>query len=242
MGIKERYTTIADRIAVAAERSGRSPGDITLVAVTKTWPAETVVATYQAGMRHFGENRVEELAEKRPAVEAALGTESGIVWHAIGALQSRKTNLAADGADVFHALDRAKIAKRLSRRLVETGRSETDPLPVFIEVNLSGEASKAGLDCSQWESSDEQRQTLRRMARLAAELPGLAPQGLMTMAPWQVEDEVIRQVFRRTRELAQWLQDAEPEGQWSRLSMGSLRPRPAGRCSQVSHGGSPRRS
>ena len=113
MGIEERYQTIVDRIAAAAERSGRPATDITLVAVSKTWPADTVVSAYGAGMRHFGENRAEEMTSKRPAVEAVLGPNAGIVWHAIGALQSRKTKQVADTADVFHALDRAKVADRL---------------------------------------------------------------------------------------------------------------------------------
>ncbi|UCG23859.1 MAG: YggS family pyridoxal phosphate-dependent enzyme [Chloroflexota bacterium] len=220
MSIEGRYQAVLERIDAAAERSGRQAEDITLVTVTKTWPAETVVAAYQAGMRQFGENRAEELVGKRPAVETALGPDSGISWHAIGALQSRKTNLVADAADVFHALDRTKIANRLSRRLVENGRSESKPLPVFVEVNLSGEASKSGLDCRDWEASGEQKQALQQMARLVIDLPGLVPLGLMTMAPWLAEEDVIRSVFRRMRELAQWLQDAEPDGQWSKLSMG----------------------
>jgi pyridoxal phosphate enzyme (YggS family) len=220
MSIEERYHAVTKRMAEVAERVNRPAADITLVAVTKTHPAEVVVAAQRAGMRHFGENRAWELTEKRPAVEAVLGSDSGIFWHAIGALQSRKTNMIADAADVFHALDRAKIARRLSRRLVENGRADTNPLPVFIEVNLSGEESKQGLDCNQWETEDGQRQALRQMAELVQELPGLRPVGLMTMAPWQVEEEVIRRVFRRTRQLAQWLQDAEPDGNWSGLSMG----------------------
>ncbi len=220
MDIEERYQAVLERVAEAADRACRPAADISLVAVTKTWPAETVAAAQRAGMRHFGENRAGELTEKRPAVESILGPDSGIVWHAIGALQSRKTNMIADAADVFHALDRAKIANRLSRRLVENGRAETNPLPVFIEVNLSGEESKQGLDCNDWEGSAGQRQALRQIARLVLDLPGLVPQGLMTMAPWQVEDEVIRRVFRRTRQLAQWLQEAEPDGRWAGLSMG----------------------
>jgi pyridoxal phosphate enzyme (YggS family) len=220
MSMEERYQSVLERVAAAADRACRPAADITLVAVTKTWPAETVVAAQQSGMRHFGENRAEELVEKRPAVEAALGPESGIVWHAIGALQSRKTNQVADAADVFHALDRAKVARRLSQRLLENGRAETNPLPVFIEVNLSGEASKSGLDCSDWETVAEQRQALRQLAGLVLELPGLVPLGLMTMAPWQVEENEIRLVFRRARQLSQWLQDAETEGHWSGLSMG----------------------
>jgi PLP dependent protein len=220
MDIEQRYRDVLDRIQAAAVRADRRADEITLVSVTKTWPAETVLAAQQAGMRHFGENRAEELVEKRPIVEAALGPDANLTWHAIGALQSRKTNLIADAADVFHALDRSKIAQRLSRRLVENGRAETAPLTVFIEVNLSGEASKSGLDCSDWEALAEQRQALQRLAEFVQQMPGLAPLGLMTMAPWQVEDEVVRSVFRRTRQLADWLQDAVQDGEWTGLSMG----------------------
>ncbi|MEJ2747308.1 MAG: YggS family pyridoxal phosphate enzyme, partial [Anaerolineae bacterium] len=97
--ILERYTAVTQRMTQAAQRAGRNLDDITLVAVTKTWPAEVVLAAYEAGMRQFGENRAGELAEKRTAVEAELGPDSGITWHLIGTLQSRKTSLAADHAD-----------------------------------------------------------------------------------------------------------------------------------------------
>ena len=214
--INERYQLVQQRMAQAAERAGRDPAGITLVAVTKTWPAAVVVAAYEAGMRHFGENRPEELAEKRPAVEAILGADSGIVWHCIGPLQSRKTNLAADHADVFHALDRLKIANRLSRQLEENGRS----LPVFLEVNVSGEGSKAGFDASNWENSATQRQQLRKGIETVAELPGLHLQGLMTMAPWDVEETLIRSVFQRTRKLAAWLHEAAAPINVTQLSMG----------------------
>src|SRR5690606_25388011 len=117
------------------------------------WPVETILGAYAAGMRHFGENRADELAEKRPLVEATLGPNSGIVWHFIGTLQSRKTNPVADYADIFHALDRLKIAHRLSNRLEENGRAPKRPLPTFLEVNISGEMSKSGVNCVDWENS-----------------------------------------------------------------------------------------
>ncbi|MCI0394710.1 MAG: YggS family pyridoxal phosphate-dependent enzyme [Chloroflexi bacterium] len=215
--IAERYAALQEQIAQAAARAGRRPEAITLVAVTKTWPAAVVVAAYQAGMRHFGENRPEELAAKRPEVEARLGRDSGITWHLIGPVQSRKSDLAADYADVFHALDRLKIARRLSERLQENGRGN---LPVFLEVNVSGEAAKAGLECSRWEEEPAQRRALQEVATAVAGLPGLQPLGLMTMAPWQVEEATIRSVFRRTKALAEWLQAAVPQAGWSALSMG----------------------
>jgi len=213
--LAERYAAVRKRIAAAAARAGRTAEDVTLVAVTKTWPAELVVAAHAAGMRHFGENRAEELAEKRPVAEAALGGAGGVTWHLIGTLQSRKTHLAADHADVFHALDRAKIARRLAAELARNGRV----LPAFLEVNLSGEASKAGLDVTRWEEDATQRENLRRVIAEInyAHLPVI---GLMTMAPWDAEPDVIRSVFRRARQLAAWLDGTRPERPVLALSMG----------------------
>jgi PLP dependent protein len=212
----DRYRTLQERIMEAASRAGRRPVDVTLVAVTKTWPAQQVVEAYEIGIRHFGENRAEELAEKRQEVAAILGPDNGIIWHLIGPLQSRKSDLAADYADVFHALDRLKVAKRLSRRLEENGRI----LPVFLEVNVSGEASKAGFACQQWENDARQREEIRQAATVVAALPGLELQGLMTMAPWNVTSALIRATFQRTRALAEWLQTAVPQARLSALSMG----------------------
>lgn len=214
--LTKRYAQVRARIAAAEAAAGRKPGAVTLVAVTKTWPAETVLAAYAAGMRHFGENRPEELAPKREAVEKTLGTDSGIVWHLIGPLQSRKTNLAATHADVFHALDRLKIARRLSRDLENTGRE----LPVLLEVNVSGEASKAGFAMQQWEENPAQQKTLRDAVATINALPRIQLQGLMTMAPWEAPAGEIRRVFERTRKLARWLQIEFPHLHLDSLSMG----------------------
>jgi PLP dependent protein len=200
--LESRYHAVLQTIHAAAQQANRNPDEITLVAVTKTWPVETILEAYAIGMRHFGENRAEELAEKRPLIEAKLGPDSGIVWHFIGTLQSRKTNLVADFADSFHALDRLKIANRLSTRLGENGRQ----LPTFLELNISGEMSKSGINATDWENSATQRAEIRTFAETVAALPGLTLQGLMTMAPWDAEPEFIRTVFRRTRLLAKWLQ------------------------------------
>jgi pyridoxal phosphate enzyme (YggS family) len=205
-----------ERITASAARSGRRAADITLIAVTKTWPAELVVTAYETGLRHFGENRAEELAAKRPPVEAALGSDSGITWHLIGPLQSRKTHLAAGHADVFHALDRVKIARRLAQELAENDRV----LPTFIEVNLSGEVTKSGLDLAHWEEDATQRENLRKMISDTNAMPGLPVIGLMTMAPWDVEPAIIRAVFRRARELAEWLRSTLPDAPLMSLSMG----------------------
>ncbi len=212
----DRYEAVGERIAAAAGRAGRDPAAITLVAVTKTWPSALIVSAYQVGMRHFGENRVEELVAKRPAVAVEIGDSATPTWHMIGTVQSRKTAGVADQADIFHALDREKIATRLSRRLQENGRQ----LPVFIEVNMSGEDSKSGLDCTNWEEDATQREQLRTVIQKVAALPGLSPSGLMTMAPWHVPEDEIRSVFRRTRQLDAWLRAGDLPDSWAWLSMG----------------------
>lgn len=216
-GLAERYEAVCSRIRWAAERAGRDPQEITVVAITKTWPAEVIVAAYEElGLRHFGENRARELAEKRAEVESKLGADSGIVWHLVGPLQSRKTKIAADTTDYFHALDRLKIARRLSKRLQETGKV----LPVLLEVNVSGEASKHGFEAARWETDADHRKQLAETARKIVDRPNLDVQGLMTMAPLDAEDSVVRSVFRRTHALAAWLQEVVPEADWSVLSMG----------------------
>jgi pyridoxal phosphate enzyme (YggS family) len=208
--LQDRYHAVLERIEQAAKRAGRPSAEITLVAVTKTWPVEVVQAAYAAGMRQFGENRPEELAAKRPQLP------DDILWHQIGVLQSRKTGLVADHADVFHALDRLKIARRLSKRLVENGRT----LPLFLEVNVSGEASKSGLFCPRWETDATRQTELRTVVETVNNLPGLQLRGLMTMAPWDAPEAEIRTVFRRTRKLAEWLATAVPGADLSQLSMG----------------------
>ncbi len=213
--IADRAAAVRERMARAARRVGRQAEEVTLIAVTKTWPVEIVLRAHHAGLFHVGENRPEELAEKRPMVETSLGAEA-MTWHMIGTLQSRKSDLVAAHADVFHALDRLKIANRLSRDLEIIGRR----LPVFVEVNLSGEASKAGYDCGNWENDATQRALLRTELQEVGARPGLSVVGLMTMAPWDAPPEEIRAVFRRTRELRDWLQTESPSVVGASLSMG----------------------
>lgn len=214
--LQSRYLEVQERIAAAARRSGRDPQAVTLVAVSKTWPVETLLEAYQAGIRQFGENRPEELAEKAVQLAAELGADSGIGWHQIGTVQSRKSGLTADHADLFHALDRAKIARRLSNRLAENGRQ----LPVLLELNVSGEGSKSGYPCGRWETDAGQRDGLRQEIETISAMPGLNIRGVMTMAPWGVPEAEIRGVFQRTRQLAAWLAAAFPRLEFAQLSMG----------------------
>ncbi len=214
--IAERLLAVQQRIDESAVRAGRDPGEITLVSVTKTWPTEVLVAAYNAGIRDIGENRVEELAQKQNELHGAFSDDDPLIWHQIGTLQSRKTKIAAQYADMFHALDRLKVANRLSSQVTELGRT----LPLLLEVNMSGEASKSGFDANNWEESATQQEKLRTVAQTVAQLPGLQLRGLMTMAPWDVEETLIRTVFRRTRLLRDWLQSELPLISLPHLSMG----------------------
>ncbi len=128
------------RIEAASRRAGRSPGEVRLIAVTKSHPAELVRLAYRAGLRDFGENRVEEAREK----QAALADLVDARWHMIGHVQSRKAREVVGSFSLVHSLDRPKIATLLDHLASERGLR----LPVLLECNISGEASKDGWDTS----------------------------------------------------------------------------------------------
>lgn len=202
--VADRLAAVRERMAEAAQRAGRRPDDVLLVAVSKTHPLAAVEAALAAGQRDFGENRLEELWDKvREAEQRGL---SGIRWHLIGTIQSRKTAEAVGPFALVHAVDRTKIAERLDRAAAAAGRS----LDVLLEVNVSGEASKHGF------SPDE----LLAVAPTLIALPSLHLRGLMTVAPLVDEAERVRPVFRQLRELRERLRDAYPAAAWNELSMG----------------------
>lgn len=200
--LDERIADVKQKIERAAGDNGRAVDEITLVAVTKSWPVEVIVQAHAAGLRHFGENRTAELAQKRPLFEKAVGADKEVTWHFIGHLQSRQSRSVAEHADFFHAADRLKIIARLGRDLSQISRS----LPFLLEVNISGESAKSGFEASDWENDPGQRLFLREALQESEEQTGLACLGFMTMAPWQVDPAVIRAVFRRTRRLRDHLQ------------------------------------
>lgn len=203
---------INQRIRQAAERSGRSESDITLVAVSKQKPIEAIVTAYNAGVRHFGENRAEELAEKAQA----LSHLTDLKWHFIGHLQTKQSKPVAQYAHYFHAVDRLKIARQLSRQLTELGRT----LPVFIQINTSGEASKSGFACDNWQEDAQQTDTLRQTVEEIASLPNLQVSGLMTMAPFDSTEAVLRPIFQSTALLSAYLKENLPDIPVQQLSMG----------------------
>ncbi len=211
MTIADSIAIVQDKIARAAVRSGRAAEAVTLVAVSKQKSVEGIQAAYDAGVRHFGENRAYELQEK-----AELIALPGLQWHFVGHLQKRQARPIADYAHLFHAVDRYKIAKRLSGFLIGIERT----LPALLEVNISGEETKAGFNCAQWETNSEQLAQLYADIEKMLLLPQIEIGGLMTMAPWGASERDVRAVFQRTRALAEKLQTDFPQADWSQLSMG----------------------
>ena len=177
--LAERLPRTLDAIARAAEGAGRDPAQVTLVAVTKGHPIEAVRAAIEAGLRDLGENRVAELESK--AAEMDPGT--GVRWHMIGHVQSRKAARLVGLADLVHAVDRTSVAGRLGRAASEGGGSAD----VLIQVNTSGEESKYGLQPGELLPFLE---ALRRF-------PRLKPRGLMTLAVFSTDLDTHCPISRR---------------------------------------------
>ncbi len=213
--IRRNLQQVQERIGEAALRAGRDPAGVTLVAVTKTFPVETVLAGYQAGIRHFGENRPEEGAEKIPQVNTLIAGPRP-TWHMVGHVQSRKAALAVAHFDVVHSVDRLKIARRLSQFTIEAGRE----MPVFLECNVSGEEAKYGFPADRWQEDEQQRELFFAACAGVLALPGLRVEGLMTVAPIADDPETVRPVFASLRALRDALRERFPEVDWRHLSMG----------------------
>ena len=188
--IAERAASVRSRITEAARRAGRDPDAVTLVAVTKTHPLETVRAAVEAGLRDLGENRVQELVEKSDALPGeADGGE--VRWHLIGSLQRNKSRDAAARADLFHALDSERLARALDKKAADAGRV----LPVLVQVNISDEDAKGGVD----------PEAAHDLLRVAEDHEHLRPVGLMGMAAIAHTEadleRLVRPAFARLRSL-----------------------------------------
>ena len=207
--IHERYLAALDRIADAARKSGRRPEEVRLVVVTKSQPLEIVQAAIEAGARILGENYPEEGVMKIQS----LAAQSGVEWHMIGHVQSRKDRLVADHFALLHSLDNLKLAQRLERFAQEADRV----LPVLLEFNVGGEESKSG-----WDASDESRwDTLLPDVNALLDLPHLQVRGLMTMPPLETDPDNARRFFQRLRRLRDHLAGHLPQADWRELSMGT---------------------
>jgi pyridoxal phosphate enzyme (YggS family) len=182
--VRENLLRIQERIAKAAERAGRRTEEITLIGVSKTHPANAIREAYEAGIRHFGENRVQEWEGKRAGTEGLAAT-----WHLIGHLQSNKT---ARAARLFHNIDSVDdfaTAQRLDRARAEAGI--TSKLRVLIEVRVAPEETKSGVEVNE----------LSALAERVADLTRLELAGLMCIPPFLEKAEQVRPYFGRLREL-----------------------------------------
>jgi PLP dependent protein len=179
--LKEKLERVEIRIVNAAARAGRQRGDITLLVVTKKFPAALIREAYTLGLREFGENYVQEFEAKR----VELGDCEGARFHLIGHLQSNKSKIAAEVFDVIQTVDTQKLARRLD--------AERKPLDVMIEVKLSAEEAKAG-------AAPEEVPALVEAIQGCAHLRLL---GLMTMPPWSDDAEPSRPYFAKLRALAE---------------------------------------
>lgn len=209
--LEDRIAQVQGRIAQAAERAGRDPDGVMLVAVTKGHSLETIQRAYNAGLRHFGENRVEEARDKF----ADLGQQlPDAVWHMIGHIQSRKTADVAESRFAWvHSVGRLKIARRLSDAL-PSGRT----LNVLVQVNVSGEESKYGYDLARW--PDDDAPAFFAEVEQILSLPRISVRGLMTLAPYSQDPEDARPTFQRLRALRDELARRCPGGDWAHLSAG----------------------
>ena len=200
--LPESLASARERLRRALEDAGRSPTSATLLAVSKTKPAEMLREAWQHGQREFGENYLQEALDK----QAALEDLDGIVWHFIGPLQSNKTRAVAEQFAWVHSVDRLKIAKRLSEQRPEA----LPPLNVCLQVNISREASKSGV----------LPEDALALAQEIAALPGLALRGLMAIPAPAETLEAQRQPLAALRQLLEELQAALPEAPLDTLSMG----------------------
>lgn len=185
MSLSENIVAVRERMAEAARRAGRRPDEIALMAVTKTHPPERIREAYAAGLRLFGENRVQEFAGKA----GALGDLAGAEWHMIGHLQTNKAGKAAELFSAVESVDSVKLAEKLDAAARGLGKR----LAVLIEVNVGGESAKSGI-------APDSRD-LEQLLLAASRFANLEFRGLMTVPPFTDDPEGARPFFRKLREL-----------------------------------------
>ena len=197
--LEDNIARVRERIAAACARSGRRPEEVKLIAVSKTVPPERIRQACEAGLREFGENRVQEADAKRLAV-----SDLNVTWHLIGHLQSNKVKPARELFHWVHSVDSNRLAAKLDHAAVCSG----ERLSVLIQVNVGEEATKSGV---------QEGETLQ-LAEQVSRLPTLELRGLMTIPPFFEDPEKVRPYFRRLRELAEKIASAN----WPNVSMAEL--------------------
>ena len=200
--ISENIACVEERIAAACRRSGRRREDVKLVAISKTQPAEAIRAAFAAGLRDFGENRVQEAQAKLPALADMHAT-----WHLVGHLQTNKVRAAREIFHWVHSIDSLRLATKLAQATPPGGAR----LAVLIEVNLGEEAAKAGVRAAEVEELAEQ----------IGRIETLELRGLMVIPPFLASPEEVRPYFRQLRDLAQVIGAQHlPNVSMQELSMG----------------------
>ena len=206
--IQKNIEMIQENVTAAAARSGRNASDVTLMAVTKTKPAEVVTALLEAGIRCFGENYPDETAGKIDAYRAEPSAWLAMIGH----LQSRKANIVADLFDEFHSVDRLEIAEKMEVLCTERNRV----MPVMLECNVGDEESKSGWHFADDSIPDSFLSDFEKISRMRH----LNVKGLMILPPYTEEAEVNRKYFVRTRNIADYLNRTFGT-QLTELSMGT---------------------
>lgn len=205
MSVAENIAHLQERISAACRRSGRKPEEIALLAVSKTFPPDQIRAAYDAGLRMFGENRVQEFSGKCSALQDLPDAE----WHMIGHLQTNKAAQAAELFSHIDSVDSLRLARKLNSAAIDLGKK----IPVLIEINIGAEAAKSGVAP---DSTD-----LENLLDAAPDLASLDFRGLMTVPPYNDNPEQSRPYFRKMRELFHHLAGRRlPAVQMVTLSMG----------------------
>ncbi len=178
--IEANIEVVRERIAHACRRVGRAPDEVTVVAVTKTVEPLAIDTAFRLGIRHFGENRIQEAEGK---IRQLSGLEPSPTWHMVGHLQTNKVKVTVEIFDIIHSIDSIRLAEAISHRTEKT-------VSVLLEVDIAGEASKYGFSVAEVESALE----------VISQMPKIEVKGLMTIAP-MVSAEQVRPVFRKLRSL-----------------------------------------
>lgn len=202
MELQANIARVQERITAACNRSGRRPEDVKLVAVSKTVSPDRIRQAYEAGLRDFGENRVQEASEKRPAL-----SDLTVTWHLIGHLQTNKARPARELFHWIHSVDSLRLAAKLDKAALCSG----DRLQIMLEVNLGDESTKFGARESE----------VIELAGQVCQFETLELRGLMTVPPFFDDPERVRPIFRRLRELAKKIESTHtPYVSLKDLSMG----------------------
>jgi PLP dependent protein len=201
--------SVRQAIAAAADGARRDPGTVRLVAVTKTFPAERVVAAYRVGARDIGENRIEEARDKISLVNEKTGAGDPVRWHLIGHLQRRKAREAVELFHLIQSVDSVKLAETLNRHGLALGKR----VPILLQVNVAEDPHKFGFRA-------EPREVFFDLVSQIQELPSIRIEGLMTIGPPVKEAEQARMTFRSLRELRDELAARFSKSEWAELSMG----------------------